>query len=109
MGESEKSDNETGVTPEGALGGGLESMDTDASQEASDFARQQDTQKKKNRCQMCRKKVGLTGFECRCGGLFCSLHRYSDKHECSFDYKQLGAQEIRKNNPIVVGEKIQKI
>ena len=30
---------------------------------------------KKNRCQECRKKVGLTGFPCRCGGLFCGLHR----------------------------------
>ncbi|CAL8082478.1 unnamed protein product [Orchesella dallaii] len=65
--------------------------------------------KKKNRCQLCRKKVGLTGFECRCGGLFCSVHRYSDKHDCTFDYRQLGAEEIRKNNPVVVGEKIHKI
>merc|ERR1719232_1258151 len=32
-----------------------------------------------------KKKVGLTGFTCRCGGLFCSIHRYSDKHECKFD------------------------
>ena len=23
----------------------------------------------------------------RCGGLFCSIHRYSDKHQCDFDYK----------------------
>ncbi|XP_076333302.1 AN1-type zinc finger protein 6-like isoform X2 [Tachypleus tridentatus] len=65
--------------------------------------------KKKNRCQMCRKKVGLTGFYCRCGGLFCSLHRYSDEHSCTFDYKMMGAEEIRKNNPIVVGEKVQKL
>ena len=43
--------------------------------------------KKKNRCGVCKKKVGLTGFTCRCGGLFCSIHRYSDKHECKFDYK----------------------
>ncbi|XP_061504103.1 AN1-type zinc finger protein 6 isoform X2 [Anopheles gambiae] len=49
------------------------------------------------------------GFECRCGGLFCAIHRYSDKHECSFDYRELGAAEIRRNNPVVVGEKIQKI
>merc|ERR1711963_1307758 len=33
---------------------------------------------KKNRCLSCKKKVGLTGFTCRCGGLFCSIHRYSD-------------------------------
>jgi len=64
---------------------------------------------KKNRCHECRKKVGLTGFECRCGGLFCSLHRYSDKHKCSFDYHALGAEQIRKANPVVVSEKVQKI
>lgn len=68
-----------------------------------------DSKKKKNRCAVCRKKVGLTGFECRCGGLYCSVHRYSDKHECPFDYRLLGANEIRRNNPVVVGEKIKKI
>ncbi|XP_018579067.1 AN1-type zinc finger protein 6 [Anoplophora glabripennis] len=68
-----------------------------------------DAKKKKNRCATCRKKVGLTGFECRCGGLFCAIHRYSDKHDCSFNYREMGAQEIRRNNPVVVGEKIQKI
>lgn len=51
----------------------------------------------------------FSGFECRCGGLFCAIHRYSDKHECSFDYREHGAAEIRRNNPVVVGEKIQKI
>jgi len=65
--------------------------------------------KKKNRCLSCKKKVGLTGFTCRCGGLFCSIHRYSDKHECTFDYKELGAEEIRKSNPVVVASKVQKI
>jgi len=65
--------------------------------------------KKKNRCMSCKKKVGLTGFTCRCGGLFCSIHRYSDKHECTFDYKELGAEEIRKSNPVVVASKVQKI
>lgn len=68
-----------------------------------------DSKKKKNRCANCRKKVGLTGFQCRCGGLYCAVHRYSDKHDCSFNYREMGAQEIRRNNPVVVGEKIQKI
>ena len=49
--------------------------------------RGQDGKKKKNRCGVCKKKLGLTGFTCRCSGLFCSIHRYSDKHECKFDYK----------------------
>jgi hypothetical protein len=51
----------------------------------------------------------FAGFDCRCGGLFCWEHRYSDKHNCKFDYKELGQDQIRKNNPIVIGEKIQKI
>jgi len=66
-------------------------------------------EKKKLRCGFCKKKVGLTGFTCRCGGLFCSVHRYSDKHECNFDYRQHGACEIRKNNPQVLSRKIEKI
>jgi len=68
-----------------------------------------DKKPKKNRCLTCRKKVGLTGFSCRCGGMFCSIHRYSDKHDCTFDYKELAQQQIRKSNPVVVGEKITKI
>jgi len=66
-------------------------------------------QKQKNRCDICRKKVGLTGFDCRCGGVFCGIHRYSDTHNCSFDYKALGEQEIRKNNPVVKTEKVVKL
>ncbi|NXM99432.1 ZFAN5 protein, partial [Sylvia borin] len=64
---------------------------------------------KKNRCFTCRKKIGLTGFDCRCGNLFCGLHRYSDKHNCPYDYKAEAAAKIRKENPVVVAEKIQRI
>lgn len=64
---------------------------------------------KKNRCFMCRKKVGLTGFDCRCGNLFCGIHRYSDKHNCPYDYKSEAAAKIRKENPMVVADKIQRI
>lgn len=64
---------------------------------------------KKNRCFMCRKKVGLTGFGCRCGNIFCGIHRYSDKHDCPYDYKADAAAKIRKENPMVVAEKIQRI
>uniref|UniRef100_A0A3B3TE15 Zinc finger AN1-type containing 6 n=1 Tax=Paramormyrops kingsleyae TaxID=1676925 RepID=A0A3B3TE15_9TELE len=63
----------------------------------------------RSRCFMCRKKVGLTGFDCRCGNVFCGTHRYSDVHSCTFDYKADAAEKIRKENPVIVGEKIQKI
>lgn len=64
---------------------------------------------KPNRCFSCNKRVGLTGFKCRCGGLFCSLHRYNDKHDCSFDYKAAARDAISKANPIVKADKIDKI
>ncbi|NXX80728.1 ZFAN5 protein, partial [Urocolius indicus] len=64
---------------------------------------------KKNRCFTCRKKIGLTGFDCRCGKLFCAIHRYSDMHGCPYDYKAEAAEKIRKENPIVIAEKIQKL
>merc|ERR1711976_705687 len=50
-----------------------------------EFPADKDKKPKKNRCHTCKKKVGLTGFQCRCGGLYCGLHRYSDKHDCTFD------------------------
>ncbi|KAG7014234.1 Zinc finger A20 and AN1 domain-containing stress-associated protein 8, partial [Cucurbita argyrosperma subsp. argyrosperma] len=62
-----------------------------------------------NRCSSCRKRVGLTGFNCRCGSLFCAVHRYSDKHDCPFDYQAIGREAIAKANPVVKAEKLDKI
>ncbi|KAL6842453.1 hypothetical protein ACP4OV_027688 [Aristida adscensionis] len=64
---------------------------------------------KSNKCASCNKRVGLLGFPCRCGGTFCSLHRYAEKHACSFDYKAADREKIAKNNPLVVAAKINKI
>ncbi|XP_015171484.1 PREDICTED: AN1-type zinc finger protein 5 [Polistes dominula] len=102
----EDQDSEVGVSVTVAEGS-VSSGDTDECFDGKETDKE--SKKKKNRCAVCRKKVGLTGFECRCGGLFCSVHRYSDKHDCKFDYREMGAQEIRRNNPVVVGEKVQKI
>ncbi|RZS03358.1 hypothetical protein BHM03_00033539, partial [Ensete ventricosum] len=62
-----------------------------------------------NRCSSCRKRVGLTGFRCRCGELFCAGHRYSDTHDCSFDYKAAGREQIAKANPLIRAAKLIKI
>uniref|UniRef100_A0A7N0UF89 Uncharacterized protein n=1 Tax=Kalanchoe fedtschenkoi TaxID=63787 RepID=A0A7N0UF89_KALFE len=62
-----------------------------------------------SRCSTCRKRVGLTGFKCRCGNLFCGMHRYSDKHVCSFDYQNAGKDAITKANPVVKAPKLDKI
>jgi len=67
--------------------------------------------RKRNRCTWptCNKKLGLTGFDCRCGGQFCPLHRYANEHNCTFDYKEHGQNEIRKNMPVVQAERVRRI
>ncbi|PKA47306.1 Zinc finger A20 and AN1 domain-containing stress-associated protein 1 [Apostasia shenzhenica] len=63
-----------------------------------------------NRCSACRRSVGLTaGFRCRCGDLFCGKHRYSDRHDCSFDYKAAGREAIVRENPVIRAPKIVRI
>ncbi|KAL5566608.1 hypothetical protein UlMin_029772 [Ulmus minor] len=61
------------------------------------------------RCSSCNKRVGLTGFNCRCGNLFCAVHRYSDKHACPYDYRTAARDAIAKANPVVKAEKLDKI
>lgn len=63
----------------------------------------------RNRCGSCRKRVGLTGFTCKCGMMFCGTHRYPEKHDCSFDFKTVGKEAIAKANPVVKGKKLDKI
>lgn len=62
-----------------------------------------------NRCTTCCKRVGLTGFKCKCGDLFCSIHRYADKHACTYDYRTAARDAIAKANPLVKAEKLNKI
>ena len=64
--------------------------------------------KKPERCEMCKKKVGIIGFECRCGSMFCRKHRFPEKHECNFDYKALGCEILMKQNPPLKPDKLQE-
>ncbi|KAK3014039.1 hypothetical protein RJ639_008033 [Escallonia herrerae] len=61
----------------------------------------------KNRCQCCNKKVGVTGFECRCGAMFCGVHRYPEAHDCSFDFKAFGRFTLEKANPVCKIDKLE--
>ncbi|KAK1409691.1 hypothetical protein QVD17_36220 [Tagetes erecta] len=63
----------------------------------------------KNRCGSCKRRVGLTGFTCRCGIMFCGSHRYPEKHDCTFDFKTMGKEAIAKANPVIKGVKLEKI
>jgi hypothetical protein len=58
------------------------------------------------RCACCRKRVGLTGFACRCGATFCGVHRYPERHACAFDFRAPGRDAIARANPVVKGDKL---
>ncbi|KAF0708103.1 hypothetical protein AaE_013349 [Aphanomyces astaci] len=56
-------------------------------------------QKNKGRCWECKKKVGLTGIECRCGFVYCGSHRFADQHNCTYDFKTADRAELARRNP----------
>ena len=55
----------------------------------------------KTRCSFCNKKTGLIHFTCPCKGVFCSLHRYTHSHNCTYkeERKEEKKAEIKKLNP----------
>ncbi|NP_001189400.1 AN1-type zinc finger protein 4 [Danio rerio] len=66
--------------------------------------------KSSKHCFLCGKKTGLaTSYECRCGNIFCSIHRYSETHDCTYDYKSAGRRFLQETNPIVSAPKLPKI
>ena len=64
------------------------------------------TNKKKNRCGVCKKKLGLLGFECRCSDTqFCAIHRLPESHDCSFDHQKFGRDNLSQGLVKVVADK----
>jgi len=66
-------------------------------------------QKNKTRCWQCNKKIGITGIDCKCGFIFCGIHRYPAEHACQFDHKGRHQETLRKNNQQIVSKKFDTI
>ena len=51
--------------------------------------------KKTKRCGHpdCRRKLMLTDMPCKCEITFCTFHRLSEQHACTFDYKKARENE----------------
>ena len=64
---------------------------------------------KKIRCLVCNKKVGLLGFKCKCGLMFCSGHLTPESHNCTFDYKKEQCKRLEKTLIKVVSNKVPPI
>ena len=48
-------------------------------------------------------------YECKCKQVFCLGCRMPEDHSCEFDFQQLGKTDIAKSNPLISGEKMNKI
>lgn len=62
-----------------------------------------------SKCPVCTKKNKLTDIQCKCGNIFCSLHRYPHMHDCSFNFKVNERNLIEKNNPKIEPNKLIKL
>jgi len=70
----------------------------------------QEKKRKKVRCQKCNKKLALAQqFGCKCGNMFCSMHRFADCHDCTFDYQKIQQEKLESLNPVVAPFKVQQI
>jgi hypothetical protein len=63
------------------------------------------------RCCMegCKKKLALTDFPCKCGKIHCTQHRASELHNCTYDYKAVGKEQLAKAMPNVTAKKVDVI
>lgn len=66
-------------------------------------------QKNKKRCWKCKRKVGITGIECRCGYIFCGKDRYAEEHDCDYDHKQRHVNLLRQQLTKIQRDQFKKI
>ena len=60
----------------------------------------------KKRCLVCNKKVGLIGgFTCKCGGLFCGVHRSENDHDCSFNFALVQNEKLAERLVVIDSNK----
>ena len=55
---------------------------------------------------MCNKKLGLLGFECKCGKMYCSAHLLAELHNCTHNYKEEQCEKLGKRLIKVVNQKV---
>jgi hypothetical protein len=60
----------------------------------------------KRRCACCNKKLGLTVYPCRCGGLYCTTHKPDVEHNCQYDYRKEFIQGLSTTMEKIVAKKV---
>ena len=65
--------------------------------ETMTLSKSEESKSKKSRCcaTNCNVKLGLLGFDCRCGAKYCATHRMAESHGCTFDYKSSNTLQLK--------------
>ena len=56
----------------------------------------------------CKRKLPLTAYACRCKLLYCNTHKYSEDHNCSYNFYEEHKKEMLKNLSTLVYTKAEK-
>lgn len=79
------------VRPEGHLDEDVEKVELESTPEIDwemDSIKQEVKPPKRCQFETCKCKLGLVAYPCRCSKYFCSEHRFSDDHKCSYNFKE---------------------
>ena len=53
--------------------------------------------------------MGLMPFECKCGKMFCILHKDPESHNCTYDFKGKSRERLGEQLVKVVADKVTAI
>ncbi len=86
-------------------------MPTSSATSKTDATTISKSSKSKRRCGFsdCKKRLGLTQFDCRCEGTFCTRHRNPSEHNCTYNHQKRGRELLSAVNNRVVADKVQRI
>lgn len=59
-----------------------------------------ESRQKSNRCEMCKKKLGILSHICKCERVFCISHLHAEEHGCTFHYKETERKVLAKTTMV---------
>ena len=57
----------------------------------------------------CKKRIKITDYPCKCGNIYCKIHKLSENHDCKYDYRETGLKDKKTEEMKCLSNKVQKI
>ena len=57
----------------------------------------------------CKKRIKITDYPCKCGNIYCKIHKSVENHECKYDYRETGLKDKKIEEMKCLSNKVQKI